>query len=83
MSLTFTNLKEIPKMLTEREYDQVKESVEELQGKITDINFLSTELDTIYDKTTTLVEHVAEVTKDLIKHVDDISSIHRDIDNTL
>jgi uncharacterized protein YoxC len=83
MSLLITDIREVNIHENHKDYEQVKESVEELKGKITDFNFLSLELDTIYDKVNTLIEDINSVNRNLVRNVNEFTNIYRDIDNTL
>jgi len=83
MSLLITDIREVNIHENHKDYEQVKESVEELKGKITDFNFLSLELDTIYDKVNTLIEDINSVNRNLVRNVNEFTNIYRDIDNIL
>ena len=83
MSLLIKEIKEIPNSGNQKEYEQVKESVEELKSKINDFNYLSVELDTLWEYANNLTNTVGAVNRDLVKHIDEFINIYRDIDNTL
>tara|TARA_R100000742_G_C4274598_1_gene94653 strand:- start:772 stop:1023 length:252 start_codon:yes stop_codon:yes gene_type:complete len=83
MSLLITDIREVNIHENHKDYEQLKESVEELKGKITDFNFLSLELDTIYDKVNTLIKDINSVNRNLVRNVNEFTNIYRDIDNTL
>ena len=81
MSLLITDMKEIN--VSPKDYEQIKDSVEEIKSKVNDFNFLSMELDTLHDTTTRLLERVESINKDLIKNNDELQDLYRDLDNTL
>lgn len=81
MSLLITDMKEVN--VSPKDYEQIKDSVKEIKGKVNDFNFLSTELDALHDTTTRLLERVESINKDLIKNNDELQDLYRDLDNTL
>lgn len=83
MSLLVREIKEIPNSGNQREYEQVKEAVEELKSKVNDFNLLSVQLDSLWDDVNNLTNTVGAVNRDLVKHIDEFINIYRDIDNTL
>jgi len=83
MSLLITDITEVNIHENHKDYEQIKESVEELRGKINDFNFLSLELDTLHDISTQLISKIEDTNKSLIKQIDHLISIQRDMDYTL